>query len=81
MFNFFRKRQPRFQVIVQIPSGHCIFRTANSQADVDEWVKAFEEGPASNLKVYEYDPRGAYELKLEKGTPVHQMVRPIGFCR
>lgn len=81
MFQFFRKRQPRFQVIVQIPSGHCIFRTANSQADVDEWVKAFESSPATSLKVYEFDPRGAYELKIAKGSDVHQIAKPIGFCR
>ena len=81
MFQFFRKHQPRFQVIVQIPSGHCIFRTANSQADVDEWVKAFEGSPATSLKVYEFDPRGAYELKIAKGNDVHQMAKPIGFCR
>lgn len=79
--SLFRKRAPRFQMIIQIPSGQCIFRTSNSQEDVDEWVKAFEESPASNLKVYEYDPRGAYELKLEKGSEVKTHERLIGFCR
>ena len=79
----FRKREPKFQVIVQIPTGHCVFRTAESQADVDEWVKAFEESPAAvNIKVYELDPRGAYELKLERGEALASTTKkPIGFCR
>jgi hypothetical protein len=70
-------------VVIQIPSGHCIFRTADDEADVDEWVEAFDDSVASNLKVYEFDPRGAYELKLEKGETVTPMPtkRLIGFCR
>lgn len=79
----FRKREPQFQVIVQIPTGHCVFRTAESQADVDEWVKAFEESPAAvNIKVYKLDPRGAYELQLERGEAISSTIKkPIGFCR
>jgi len=78
---FFSKPLPQFQVVVQIPTGHCIFRTAKNQKDVDGWVEAFENSPAVSLKVYQLDPRGAYELKLEKGSEIKNQARLIGFCR
>lgn len=77
----FSKPLPKFQVIIQIPTGHCIFHPAKNQKDVDNWVEAFDESPAANLKVYQLDPRGAYELTLEKGSEVKNQTRPIGFCR
>ena len=78
---FFSKPLPQFQVVIQIPTGHCIFRAATNQKDVDGWVEAFDDSPAVSLKVYQLDPRGAYELTLEKGSEIKNQTRPIGFCR
>lgn len=79
---FFSKPLPQFQVVIQIPTGHCIFRAAKNQKDVDGWVEAFDDSPAVSLKVYQLDPRGAYELQLEKGEAISSTTKkPIGFCR